>query len=197
VSRVLVTVPGLERSTGRSISASSLWSDGSMDASALLIDTFGRIPDLARSALQGLELNQVVTPPTEGSNPIGWLIWHLARVQDAQIAPLMGLPQLWETEPWAARFGLKPDPSNSGYGHSPKDVAAVRPESIEALLAYLDAVHQRNQGYLVTVSSDELNRVIDERWDPPVTMGTRLISIAVDCLEHAGQAAYVRGLLKD
>jgi hypothetical protein len=29
-----------------------------------------------------------------------------------------------------------------------------------------------------------------------VTMGVRLVSVADDCLQHAGQAAYVRGLLE-
>jgi hypothetical protein len=168
-----------------------------MDAAALLIDLFGRIPELARGTLEDLELTQVLAAPAEGSNPIGWLVWHLARVQDAQVSPLMGLPQLWETEPWADRFGLEPDPSNSGYGHRPEDVAAVRPESVEVLTEYLDAASARSHAYLVSLSSDELSAVIDERWEPPVTLGIRLVSIAADCLEHAGQAAYVRGLLSD
>jgi hypothetical protein len=166
-----------------------------MDAAALLIDTYGRIPELARGAVEDLDLVQILEPPAEGSNPIGWLLWHLARVQDAQIAPLMGTSQLWESGIWATRFGLEPDPANSGYGHRPADVAAVRPESPEVLLEYVDAVHAMSQSYLGDLGPDELSQVVDESWDPPVTLGARLVSIAVDCLEHAGQAAYLRGLL--
>ena len=45
------------------------------------------------------------------------------------------------------------------------------------------------------LSPADLDRIVDRRWDPPVTLGVRLVSIADDCLQHAGQAAYVRGLL--
>ena len=39
------------------------------------------------------------------------------------------------------------------------------------------------------------DRVVDRTWDPPVTLGVRLVSILDDDTQHAGQAAYVRGLL--
>jgi hypothetical protein len=48
---------------------------------------------------------------------------------------------------------------------------------------------------LAGLPDGELDRVVDRRWDPPVTMGVRLISIADDCLQHVGQASYLRGLL--
>ena len=41
------------------------------------------------------------------------------------------------------------------------------------------------------LAPDDLDRVVDRRWDPPVTLGVRLVSIADDSLQHAGQAAYV------
>jgi len=46
------------------------------------------------------------------------------------------------------------------------------------------------------VTGTELDRIVDRRWDPPVTVGVRLVSVADDCLQHAGQAAYARGLLR-
>ena len=94
-----------------------------------------------------------------------------------------------------ARFGLEPDPSNTGYGHDADEVAAVRPESADALLEYLDAVDARTRRMLDVVTPDDLDRIVDRRWTPPVTLGVRLVSVADDCLQHAGQAAYVRGLL--
>jgi hypothetical protein len=116
-------------------------------------------------------------------------------VVDHHIAELLDAPQLWATGEWAGRVGLDPDPSNTGYGHSPADVAAVRPESAAALLDYLGAVDERTRSYLEGVVDDDLDRIVDRRWDPPVTLGVRLVSVADDCLQHAGQAAYVRGLL--
>jgi hypothetical protein len=37
--------------------------------------------------------------------------------------------------------------------------------------------------------------VVDEKWDPPVTLGVRLVSMASDALQHAGQAAFIKGSL--
>jgi hypothetical protein len=166
-----------------------------MDVPALLLDIYGRIPPLAAQAVDGLSADQMATPPAPGANTIGWLIWHLIRVQDHHIAELLDTDQVWTTGDWAARCGLEPDPSNTGYGHQPDQVMLVQPEAPDALLDYLGVVHQRTCRMLEGLSADDLDRVVDRRWDPPVTMGVRLVSIADDCLQHAGQAAYARGLL--
>jgi DinB superfamily len=166
-----------------------------MDVPALLIEIYGRIPPLAREAVDGLSADQLATAPAPGANTIGWLVWHLTRVQDHHVAELLETDQIWTTGEWAAGCGLDPDPHNTGYGHDPEQVLAVRPDTADVLLGYLDAVHQRTCGMLEGLSAADLDRVVDRRWDPPVTMGVRLVSIADDCMQHAGQAAYVRGLL--
>jgi hypothetical protein len=166
-----------------------------MDVSGLLLDIYGRIPPLAREAVDGLDAEQLLEQPGGSANPIAWLIWHTARVQDAELAGLVGEHQLWEDGDWAAKFGLEPDPNNHGYGHSPDDVRSVRPEGPEALLAYLDAVSARTQEALRKLSPSDLDKVVDPNWDPPVTLGVRLISVADDCVQHIGQAGYARGLL--
>lgn len=45
------------------------------------------------------------------------------------------------------------------------------------------------------VKPDDFDRVVDTAWDPPVTLGVRLVSVYDDATQHAGQAAYLRGLL--
>ena len=165
-----------------------------MDVAAVLLDFYGRVPPLA--ARRSKDSTPMRSPPRrEGANPVGWLIWHLARVQDYSISELLDTEQLWVGGDWAARFGLEPDPGNMGYGHGPAEVAAVRPRSGDDLLAYLDAVDARTRAYLEPLTATDLDRVIDENWDPPVTLGVRLVSIADDCAQHVGQAGYVRGLL--
>jgi uncharacterized damage-inducible protein DinB len=166
-----------------------------VDVRDLLDELYGRIPDLVRSAVEGLGPDQLVARPGGGANPVGWLVWHLTRVQDHHVAELLGEDQLWAAGGWAGRFGLEPDPANTGYGHDADEVAAVRPESAAALVAYHDAVAARTRSYLAGLTPADLDRVVDERWDPPVTLGVRLVSIADDDLQHAGQAAYGRGLL--
>jgi hypothetical protein len=166
-----------------------------MDVAPLLLELYGRIPPLAASAVAGLDTDALTTAPRPGANPIGWLVWHMTRVQDHHVADLLGTDQIWTTGDWAARFALTPDPNDTGYGHSAAQVAAVRPDGPDALLGYLADVDARTRPMLEQLTPTELDRVVDRRWDPPVTLGVRLVSIADDSLQHAGQAGYARGLL--
>jgi uncharacterized damage-inducible protein DinB len=166
-----------------------------MDARDLLIDLFGRVPEEIATAIDGLDAATLTAIPEPGTNSIGWLIWHLTRVEDAHIAELVEQDQVWTDGDWAGRFGVDPDPENSGYGHTAEQVAAIRPDSVDALTGYYAAVSARTRTYLEGLTADALDRVIDERWDPPVTLGVRLVSIVDDEIQHAGQAAYARGLL--
>jgi len=167
-----------------------------MDVSSLLLEAFGRIQPLAADVVDGLDAEQLRQAPAPGANTIGWLVWHLTRVQDHHVAELLGTEQIWERGEWAARCGLAPDPSNTGYGHGTDEVQAVQPDGPDALLGYLAEVDERTRSMLGGLAAGDLDRVVDRRWDPPVTLGVRLVSIADDSLQHVGQAAYVRGLLE-
>jgi uncharacterized damage-inducible protein DinB len=162
----------------------------------VLIEAFDRLPDLVDTAVRGLSPQQLTWAPAEGANTIGWLVWHLARGQDRQICDLTGGEQVWAGGRWASRFGLPEGATDTGYGHRPAQVAAVRPESAQVLVDYHAAVQARTLDYLRGLSDDDLDRVVDENWDPPVTLGVRLVSVVDDDVQHAGQAAYVRGLLR-
>jgi uncharacterized damage-inducible protein DinB len=168
-----------------------------VNVNELLLDAFGRLPDLVRSAVEGLTAEQLHWAPAPGSNSIGWLVWHLTRVQDAHVAELLDATQVWTSGDWAGRFGLaSADAHDTGYDHVPEQVDAVRPESPQALVEYYDAVAERTREFVSGLRDAALDRIIDERWDPPVTLGVRLVSVLDDDVQHAGQAAYVRGLLE-
>lgn len=167
-----------------------------MDVREVLVELFGRIPEHVQAAVDGLDAAALAWSPGPGSNPIGWLAWHLTRVQDHHVAELLDVDQVWVTGNWADRFGLPADPDDIGYGHDPDDVATVRPDGPGAVLDYYAAVSARTDSLLAEVTAAELDRVVDDRWDPPVTLGVRLVSIADDDIQHAGQAAYLRGLLE-
>jgi hypothetical protein len=162
----------------------------------VLNDAFGRLPGLVRAAVKELTPEQLRWAPAEGANPIGWLVWHLTRVQDDHVADLIDGKQLYITGDWAPKFGLKADPSDIGYGHSPAQVAAVAPASWRVLVDYYTAVHGRTLSLIDGLSAADLDRIVDENWDPPVTLGVRLVSVLNDDTQHVGQAAYVRGLLR-
>jgi hypothetical protein len=166
-----------------------------MDVGQVLTDLFGRVDEHVHGALTGIDPEAVNEAPEPASNTIGWLVWHLARQADAQLAELTGAAQVWMTGDWPARFGLSADPDNHGYGHTPAEVAAVQPDGVAALTGYYDAVSACISTFLEGVTEEALDRIVDDRWDPPVSLGVRLISVADDAIQHAAQAAYVRGLL--
>ncbi len=166
-----------------------------MDAKDILTEGFGRVPDLVHTAVHGLTAEQLRWAPADGANSIGWLVWHLTRVQDSHLAELVDAEQIYLQDDWAAKFGRKPDPSDTGYGHSAAQAAEVTPSNAKVLEDYYGAVHDRTLSYVRGLTDADLDRVVDEAWDPPVTLAVRLVSVIDDDAQHAGQAAYVRGLL--
>ena len=162
----------------------------------LLLYAYEQIQENLRAALSGLSPDQLEHRPAPDANSIGWLAWHLARGQDFQIAAAAGREQVWTAEGWADRLGLPFPPSATGYGFTSEQVAQLRGLTADPLLDYAAAVHARTAEFLQELSDDDLYRVVDEHWDPPVTLGVRLVSILSDDLQHVGQAAYLRGLLR-
>jgi hypothetical protein len=166
-----------------------------MEIPDLLQELYGRIAPLSRDAVQDLDADALNHRPTPESNHIGWLIWHIARVLDHQIGEQSGDRQLWLDGAWAERLGMTAYADDLGFGHTPERVAALRIDDAALVLDYLDAVDARTREYLGKLSAADLDRIVDTSWDPPVTLGVRLVSVADDCLQHAGQANYLRGML--
>jgi uncharacterized damage-inducible protein DinB len=167
-----------------------------MQSRDLLLYAYEQIQGTLRRAVDGLSADQLTARVGPEANTIAWLAWHLLRVQDDHVAEVAGSEQVWTEDGWADRFDLPFDDSATGYGFSPDDVAAVRVDSPDLLLGYAAAVHERTADFLRGLSDDDLDRVVDDNWDPPVTLGVRLVSVLSDDLQHVGQAAYVRGLLE-
>jgi uncharacterized damage-inducible protein DinB len=167
-----------------------------MELKELLLELFGRIDEHVHEAVDGLDPDLLVTAPAEGANPIAWLVWHLARVQDSHIAEILEEEQVWMSGDWVGRFGVVPDPADTGYAHSWHDVKTIQPVSPSALIEYYEAVAACTNEFLEGLTATDLDRIVDRNWDPPVTLGARLVSIADDDIQHSGQAAYVRGLLE-
>ncbi|MGV4983798.1 mycothiol transferase [Streptomyces sp. NRAIS4] len=167
-----------------------------MHAKDILIDGYGRIQEEVHAALDGLGPDELHHRPAPDANSIAWLVWHLTRVQDDHIADAFDLEQVWLAQDWEKRFGLDLPRHDTGYGHSPAKVAKVKVESADLLTGYYDAVHEQTLGALRALAAKDLERIVDERWDPPVSLGVRLVSVLSDDLQHVGQAAYLRGLLQ-
>ena len=164
-------------------------------ANQVLLEGFQRVQETVTSAVEGLDEEALAFRPDADANSIAWLVWHLTRVQDDHVADVAGGEQVWTVGGWVERFRLPFDVAAIGYGQSSEEVGQVR-ATAEMLTGYQDAVHSSTADYLASLQPDDYARVVDERWDPPVTLLVRLVSVLNDTLQHAGQASYVRGLLE-
>jgi len=165
-----------------------------MTSADLLTDAFGRIHEEVHLATGGLSREQLTCRVDPEANSIAWLIWHLTRIQDDHVCGVAGREQEWIATGWADRFALPFAREAHGYGHDPSEVAAVQADA-EMLTGYHDAVFEQTIRYVGTLTDADLPRIVDESWDPPVTLGVRLISVISDDLQHVGQAAFIRGFL--
>jgi Protein of unknown function (DUF664) len=156
-----------------------------MISADLLADAFGRIQEVVHQAVAGLTPDQLAYRVDRQTNSIAWLVWHLTRVQDDHIADVAGTEQVWTASGWDRRFALPLAPTAIGYGHTAAEVDAVRVDTPTLLVDYHDAVHDHTVRYIAGLRDGDFDRVVDERWDPPVTLGVRLISIMSDDLQHA------------
>jgi hypothetical protein len=167
-----------------------------MDIADLLVDGFGRVRESVRGATSGLTEEQLTARLDPGANSIAWLVWHLTRVQDDHVCAVAGVEQAYTARGWAKKFGFPFDDAEIGYGQSSNDVAAVRVADPALLVDYYEDVHRQTLEYVRGLTPADLDRVVDEAWDPPVTLGVRLVSVMDDDIQHAGQAAFVRGVLE-
>jgi uncharacterized damage-inducible protein DinB len=165
-----------------------------MNTADVLRDAFDRVRGVVHRVLDGLTAEQLEARVGPEANSIAWLVWHLTRIQDDHVADVANAEQVWTAAGYARRFALPFSDHATGYGHSSDDVAAVRADAT-LLREYYDAVHEQTMLFVDGLADADLNRVVDTRWDPPVTLGVRLVSVIGDDLQHAGQAAFVRGIL--
>ncbi|MGF7124179.1 mycothiol transferase [Rhodococcus sp. AG1013] len=164
-------------------------------AREILRDNFERIRELAVEVCAGLTPEMSDYRPGPNANSIAWLIWHLTRVQDDHVSDIADVEQAWTSRGWRERFALPFPAGDVGYGHSSADVGIVHADA-RLLADYHGDVHLATLEYIDELTADELDRIVDRRWDPPVTVSVRLVSVIGDCLQHLGQAAYVRGLFE-
>jgi len=168
----------------------------------ILEDAFTRIRDTVRRAAGGLDPDDLTARVDPEANTIAWLVWHLTRVQDDHIAEVAGTEQVWTAGGWEERFALPFAPDATGYGQSAAEVAQVAGPGVtsESLVGYHEAVYAATVAYLRSLAGPgapaALDRVVDENWNPPVTLAVRLVSVISDDLQHAGQASFVRGVLQ-
>jgi Protein of unknown function (DUF664) len=163
-------------------------------SSTVLLEAFGRLPGLVERAVEDLSPDELSFRIDAEANTIAWLVWHLTRIQDDHVADAATSEQIWTAKGWFDRFGLPFDQSATGYGQSADEVGDVRVTS-SLLAGYFAEVHAQSVRLIESLADADLDRIVDRAWDPPVTLGARLVSVLSDDLQHCGQAALIRGVV--
>src|SRR4051794_23832078 len=97
-----------------------------MTPADIYTDLLERVLENGLAVVDGLDEDSLAHRPTPDANSIAWLVWHTARIQDAQVAQVADSDEVWFREGWAERFGLDLDPHDHGYGHTSAQVGEVR-----------------------------------------------------------------------
>lgn len=164
-----------------------------MDARDVFLDAFERVRDFFHQEVEGLTEDELLYRADSKANSVAWLAWHLTRVQDDHVSEVAHADQAWASGGWSQSFNLPLDVWDTGYGHKTQQVGDVR-ATAELLIGYHDDVYKATRRYLKGLTPDTFDTVVDRRFDPPVTLGVRLMSVVADDLQHIGQIGFVKGL---
>ena len=167
-----------------------------MDVAALLIESHNRVGGVLHRAVGGLAPGQLTWRADPEANTIAWLAWHAARGEDAQVADVAGTEQVWTAQGWAepvrAAVRRRRHRVRSGQRRG-RPGAGDRGRAARLLRrggGSDEGVPWVGWGWPISIGWSTSG------WDPPVTLGVRLVSVVSDSLQHAGQASFLRGLLE-
>jgi hypothetical protein len=168
-----------------------------MDCKDLVLDGFSRIHGIVNMSLKNMTAEQLVFRPEEQANTVAWLAWHLTRVQDDHVSDLAEREQAWIAGGWHTKFGKPAERKDTGFRYNADQVLSIKPDGPQLLLDYHNAVYARTCEYVGGISCADMDRVLNEpQWNPMPTVGVRLISVISDNTQHAGQIAYLRGIIE-
>jgi len=146
-----------------------------------------------QQAVEGLTDEQLYRQPSPDTNSVGWLAWHMSRWMDQFAARALGEEQIWILQDWPGRFDV--DPERTGQGDSLEQVAAFRP-SREILLGYVNAAYQSTIERIARITPERLLQDASyAKGREPRPVWRSLIGTIADASQHAGQIAYLRGLI--
>ncbi|MCH8235508.1 MAG: DUF664 domain-containing protein [Chloroflexi bacterium] len=153
------------------------------------------------AALDGLTPEQWRWRPTPSANHIMWIVWHLTRVEDMWInSYLAEADQVWEKRGWADKINM-PAEDRFGVGDTPEQVGAFPDVAPELIAGYRADVLASVGPVIRGLTESDLPTTRPEknplRPRPAPTVLWVLARISVECSQHIGQVAYIRGLMPE
>lgn len=163
-----------------------------MTLNDFIADALEKETGFLMAALDGLSPAEMAWQPAPDANSIGWMLWHMVRVEDMWIQFFAQFqPELWESAGWHEKFGLPT--RDNGFGHTADQVNNFPPLDWPEFLRYRTAVRAATLAYLNTLTPADLATVPRER-RPEMSLGAMFRQIIGELYQHTGQIAYLRGL---
>ena len=163
-----------------------------MTLNEFIVDALDKENGFLLDALEGLGPDELAWQPAANANSIGWILWHMVRVEDMWIQFFAQFQtELWETEGWHEKFGLPT--RDNGFGHTAEQVNNFPGVDLAEFLRYRASVRQATLDYLDTLTPKDMEHVPRER-RPEMSLGAMFRQIIGEMYQHVGHIAYLRGL---
>jgi DinB superfamily len=162
--------------------------------SEFIEDALNREQRFLMEAVQDLTPEELARQPRPEANHIGWLLWHMFRVEDMWVQFFAQHQlELWERDGWHQKFGLPT--RDNGFGHTPEQVAGFPALGLSELLQYGEAVRASTLDYLRSLSGESFDTIPRER-RPDISVGRMFRQLIGEIFQHQGQIAYLKGLIR-
>lgn len=165
-----------------------------MTLNEFIEDALNKEHDFLMEAAKDLTPEELAWRPGPEANPIGWILWHMLRVEDMWVQFFaQHQPELWERDGWHQKFGLPT--RDNGFGHTAEQVANFPALDRDELLSYGGAVRSGTLEYLRGLTPQEFDAIPRER-RPDMSVALMFRQIIGELFQHQGHIAYIKGLLR-
>ncbi len=165
-----------------------------MESKELLLKSLNESQGFINQSLDGLTKEELARAPGEGCNSIIFLYWHLARVEDLWINHVLRQSgEIYDEQGWQEKLGTPPE--DTGFRYTPEQLESWCPPDMDTLRGYAAAVREKTLVYLETVTPASLSAEVS-RGRFSGTVGTALAHLVTEIALHAGQMAYLHGMVK-
>jgi len=166
-----------------------------MTLNEFIVDAFAKEHGFLSDAVRDLNPDELVWRAGPEANPIGWILWHMLRVEDMWFQFfIQRQPEIWERDGWNEKFGL---PSrDNGFDHTPGQVSDFPAFDLKEMLAYGAAVRAETLSYLKTVTPEQMD-VVPREARPEMSVGRIFRQVVGEIYQHQGHIAYLKGLIRD
>ena len=163
-----------------------------MTLNEFIVDAFAKEQEFLSDAVGALTPQEMMWRAGPEANPIGWILWHMLRVEDMWFQFfIQRQTEIWEREGWNEKFGLPT--RDNGFGHTQEQVADFPALDLQELLRYGQSVRRGTLEYLKTLGPDDYNQVPREQ-RPEMSVGAIFRQVIGEVYQHQGHIAYLKGL---